>query len=127
MAFNTCPLFSAKPEAYDNYWNLIPDNEHNYSKYKTDLPLRNRVLANFRNCEEPTTVTLRYLLGHEKLIVDRIVERADTVSGKRLFIYGYWKHKNFATQQVWTMDIRENTQLTNRDRILSLFSSCNSS
>lgn len=124
-AYNTCPIFSNKPEPYDKYWEIISINKTNYNNYEFDLKFRGKVLNNVKTCNEPTTVTLRYLLdSDDKLLIDRMVERSDTVSSNRLFIYGAWNKLDFVSERLWRIEIRNNINLSIKERVFSVFNRC---
>jgi len=124
-AFDTCPTTSIRPMAYDKHWGVVKFTEDNYNQYKLDLQFRNKVLSGVKSCVVPTTVTLRYLLDHgEHLTIDRFVERSDSISSKRLFLYGYWDNSQFQDKQSWVLDIRGNAHLKSKERIYSLFAQC---
>ena len=119
MDFDRCPLLSRRPTAKDSYWKLSDFNQ----KTSREKVLQGYGVESKKDCSAGTESTQRYILKTDnRLLVESIVLRADSVSSERLLLYGKLEHNNRNLK--WLVDITDNQGLDVLDRIKAKFNIC---
>ncbi len=120
MSYNVCPIFSNKPIEKSNKWTVVNFNDR-YTK--NDIMIHRKV-RDEKNCSgEGKTIQMFLLDIKDKLHVDRISRRSDSIRGDRLFMSGTLIRNNGEKLQ-WLHEVRGNRVTDLTKRILIDFRIC---